>query len=147
MSDDQIHHSSMTMLEAIMLMAETWAAARSKDPNTKVGAVIYDYSTGSMHFGYNGFPKGVDDLVTRWERPTKYEYVIHAEENAILKALQGHADISSSALFVTHKPCHKCMRLVAQVGIKQVYYKHPHDDSKITDTIANEAGISLMVMP
>ena len=147
MSDTEIHNSELNMLEAIMLMAETWANARSKDPNTKVGACIYDYSTGSMHFGYNGFPKGVDDLVGRWQRPTKYEYVIHAEENAILKALAGHCPMDRAALFVTHKPCHKCMRLVAQVGIKQVYYRHPHDDSKITDTIANEAGIALMVMP
>jgi dCMP deaminase len=97
-----------------------------------------------MFFGYNGFARGITDSKDRWSRPAKYEYVIHAEENALVKAYQGLGSrVENCILFVTHKPCHKCMSKIIQSGIKTVYYKHKHDDSKITDELAHEASIAL----
>ena len=99
-----------------------------------------------MFLGYNGFAKGVADLACRWERPIKYDYVIHAEENAILKAVAALGrDTSACVMFCTHKPCHKCMSKIAQVGIKRVYYKNKHDDSAITDIIADETETELVL--
>jgi dCMP deaminase len=136
--------SKVDLIEAIMLLTETWAACRSKDPNTKVGACVYDHLTGGMFFGYNGFPKGIDDTEERWQRPVKYEWVIHAEENALIKAYQAlGSNVNRCILLCTHKPCHKCMGKIIQSGIKVVYYKHKHDDSKITEEMAREALISL----
>lgn len=142
--EPKILTSRVPLDRAIMLLTETWAACRSKDPNTKVGACIYDPESGGMFFGYNGFPKGIMDLETRWQRPTKYEWVIHAEENAILKAQILGDRLKRCILFATHKPCHKkCMPLIIQSGIKTVYYRYAHDDSKITDEMAHEAGVAL----
>lgn len=132
----------ITLLE----MCTIWAKARSKDPATQVGAVVYDSTTGATYFGYNGFPKGIPDYETRWERPIKYDYVIHAEENAIFKALAGLKDLQHAELICTHKPCHRCAARIIQSGIRVVYYHHPHDDSKITDTLFSEANVRVSLI-
>lgn len=133
------------LYESIMKVVQLWATSRSKDPNTKVGAGIYDPTTGALFLGYNGFASGIEDTATRWQRPTKYEYVIHAEENAIFKALAaiGHR-MNECTLFLTHKPCHRCMSRIVQTGIKTVYYVHKHDNSTLTSDIAREAGVALL---
>ncbi len=62
------------------------AAKRSKDPNTQVGACIVDSNNIILSTGYNGFPYGCSDDLYPWEREgedTKYNYVVHAELNAI----------------------------------------------------------------
>lgn len=138
--------SSTPIIPALLSMARTWAKARSKDPNTQVGAVVYNVSTGEMFFGYNGFARGVKDLPSRWEKPYKYDYVIHAEENAVLKMLAavGTIDKNNNYIMVcTHKPCCRCISRIIQAGIKSVFYDLPHDDATLTNDIANDVGIVL----
>ena len=54
-------------------------AEQSKDPSTKVGAVIVSPDKQIISTGYNGFPVGVDDAPERYEdRPTKLKMVVHA---------------------------------------------------------------------
>ena len=56
----------------------------SKDPRTKVGAVIVDEKKRVVSVGYNGFPRGVDDNPDRYEdRTAKLLFVAHAERNAL----------------------------------------------------------------
>lgn len=96
------------------------AATRSKDPNTNVGAVIVDEQRSIVSTGYNGFPPGVKDTESRWERPTKYDFVVHAEANAIGRAAKaGHA-VDGCTIFVTHYPCKDCAKLIITAGIKRV---------------------------
>lgn len=48
----------------------------SKDPSTKVGAVLVRPDRTIAAVGFNGFPRGVLDHPERYEdRPTKYEMV------------------------------------------------------------------------
>jgi dCMP deaminase len=58
----------------------------SKDPSTKVGAVIVDKNKRIVSVGYNGFPKDVKDDNRLYDRESKYLIIIHAEINAILFA-------------------------------------------------------------
>ena len=67
------------------------AANRSKDPNTQVGACIVDNDNRILSTGYNGFPQGCSDDDFPWNRDeklgeTKYQFVVHAELNAVLNA-------------------------------------------------------------
>ena len=39
----------------------------SKDPNAKVGAVVFSKRGGDISIGYNGFPMGVEDSAERLE--------------------------------------------------------------------------------
>ena len=60
----------------------------SKDPSTQVGAVItHTRSKRVVSMGFNGFPAGVEDTRERLDdRETKYEMVVHAEQNALMFA-------------------------------------------------------------
>ena len=61
----------------------TW----SKDPSTKVGAVVIGNNGEVLSQGYNGFPRGIKDTPQRLkDREKKYNLVVHAEMNAIYNA-------------------------------------------------------------
>lgn len=96
----------------------TW----SKDPSTKVGAVLTQGNT-VVGLGYNGFPRGVKDVDTRYaDRDLKYKLVVHAEVNAILmageKAKGGTLYVVPS--FMPPPICAECCKLAIQAGVKEV---------------------------
>ena len=66
----------------MLLMCDN-VAGFSKDPSTKVGAIIVMEGDNSpKSFGYNGMPRGLDDAsIIRNERPEKYFWYEHAERN------------------------------------------------------------------
>lgn len=139
-----LRQSSKTLEASIFTAIANWASDRSKDPNTQVGACVYDYASGGMYFGYNGFPKGIRDLDGRWERPSKYAYVIHAEVNALLQALPalGHR-IRECTMFVTLEPCSSCMLLIIQSGIRRVVFLTSRPDP-VSVLLAAEAGVKVI---
>lgn len=95
----------------------TW----SKDPSTKVGAVIVNNNRQLLGHGYNGFPRGVDDSAERYaDRTTKYARVVHAELNAILNT-GVPMGVEGCTIYCTHYPCQECAKAIIQVGITQVY--------------------------
>lgn len=91
----------------------------SKDPSTKVGAVIVDAQRRVRGIGYNGFPRGViDDPDFYKNREVKYELIVHAEVNAILNA---SGPLDGCTLYTTPlATCSRCAGLVIQSGIKRV---------------------------
>jgi dCMP deaminase len=97
------------------------AAQKSKDPSTKVGAVIVRPDRTIVSVGYNGFPRGVADTPQRLnDRPTKYSLVVHAEMNAILSARES---LNGYTLYtVPFMPCDRCFVHVIQAGIKRVCF-------------------------
>lgn len=96
-------------------------AKKSKDPSTKVGCVIVDSDHRIKVCGYNGFPKGVDDLKSRYEdRNIKYSYIVHAETAAIFSAAKSGVSINSCTLYVPWLPCNECAKGIISSGIKEV---------------------------
>jgi dCMP deaminase len=91
----------------------------SKDPSTQVGAVIVGSDNRKMSFGYNGFVRGIEETKEKWERPRKYQFVQHAELNSIINC---PFDTVGCTLYCTHQPCHRCLELVAQAGIRRVVF-------------------------
>jgi len=90
----------------------------SKDPSTRVGAVIMDDLHRVLGHGYNGFPRGVQDLEERLEdRRQKYQLIVHAEVNAIVNAV---APVVGGTMFITAPPCQECTKVIVQAGIKRV---------------------------
>ncbi len=101
------------------------AAQRSKDPSTQVGACIVDSEKRILSTGYNGFPHGCSDDEFPWNRDealgeTKYQFVVHAELNAILNA--SGKSLAGSSLYVGLFPCNECAKAIIQSGIKEVIY-------------------------
>lgn len=99
-------------------LAKTVASA-SKDPSTKVGAVVVDSSNKIVSTGYNGFVMGCNESLMTFDRPMKYRLIIHAEANALLFAKQ---DLKNCKIYITDAPCDDCLKLILQSGIREVYY-------------------------
>jgi len=111
-----------------MLELARFISQWSKDPSTKVGAVIarMDYTVASV--GFNGFPRDmVDDPALLNNREEKLKRVVHAEMNAILAARE---PLLGYSLFVWppgYGPtCERCAVHVLQTGISRVVHYHPH---------------------
>lgn len=101
----------------------------SKDPSTKVGAVIVDQDRRILATGYNGFPIGVDDSDVRLhDRETKLRYTIHAEMNAILNCSRMGVSTLDTKIYVWGLPtCPDCAKSIVQSGIRRVSYVSPED--------------------
>jgi dCMP deaminase len=130
---------------ALAAHVATW----SKDPSTKVGAVIVDEERRVVGMGYNGFPRGVTDKPTRYDdKPTKYKMIVHSEANAILNA---NTNIEGCILYGTKFPCSECAKLIIQSGIRQVWSPAPKsgevwtEDSDFSKQMFREAGVDVIV--
>ena len=122
----------------------------SKDPSTKVGAVItHTRSKRVVSMGYNGLPAGVEDTEERLaDRETKYEMVVHAEQNALMFA----GDRAEGGTLYVHPlpPCARCAVMIIQAGIGRVVCDQPDFDdqrwgeqAKIADGMFREAGLTM----
>ena len=126
------------------------AADRSKDPSTQVGACIVSTDNRILSTGYNGFPQGCSDDDFPWNRDesvgeTKYNFVVHAELNAILNA--GGKSLVGSRIFVSLFPCHECAKAIIQAGVKEVVYLSDKYAGTTSDNASrrmlNAAGVKL----
>ena len=100
-----------------------YVSTASKDPSTKVGAVVVDPERRVVGTGYNGFPRGVNDSEERYQnRELKYELVVHAEINAILtagdKARGGTLYVYPG--FGSPCMCTGCAKSAIQAGVRRV---------------------------
>jgi len=98
-------------------------AKLSKDPSTKVGAVLFDSKRRFVSAGYNGLPRGVEDKPERLtDRDVKYKMIRHAEANAIAFAT---APLDGATLVVTHPCCAQCAGAAIQAGVAHVVWPKP----------------------
>lgn len=127
----------------------------SKDPNTKVGAIILtpDFSR-VLSTGINGFPRKFNDEPgKRWERPMKYNYVSHAECNSVCNAARSGTSIDGSVIVVTMFPCMNCTKLLIQAGITKVYSPKPDmnnerwaSEFKVSLEMLEEVGVDIIYL-
>lgn len=124
-------------------------AQRSDDPNTKLGAIIVSPDNNIISIGYNGLPRGIEPTELNTTRPTKYDYMEHAESNAILNCVRNSIAIPQrSKLYVQMVPCVTCTRAIIQAGIGEVIIGNTvssnpkwEEDWATSNTMLTEAGI------
>lgn len=98
-----------------------WIASKSKDPQTQMGAIIVSDDNVIIGTGYNGPPSQCKDHNIDWGRPQKYDFVIHAEENAIIHAA-AYYNLKGATVYVTGIPCKHCILKCASIKIDKVIY-------------------------
>jgi len=88
----------------------------SKDPSTKVGAVIVRPNKSVCSLGFNGFPQLMEDRKEWYEnRDEKYSRIVHGEINAKEFAVD---KINGYTLYTyPFMPCDRCFVQMAQAGI------------------------------
>ncbi len=102
--------------EYFLAIAEQ-VSLRSPDPNTRHGCVIVDQGKRVLSTGYNGPVSGLPNDLVPLVRPDKYDWFIHAEDNAVAFA---RCDLRGSTAYVTGTPCAPCFRRLLQVGIRRI---------------------------
>lgn len=91
----------------------------SKDPSTRVGAVIVTETCKIVGQGYNGLLPGIDDELLKLGREFKIDNTAHAEVNAFMdNTTQTSEDLY---LFVSKPICLECAKLAALNKIKGVF--------------------------
>lgn len=119
----------------------------SKDPSTKVGAVVVkDKKVVGM--GYNGFARGVADSDERLlNRELKYKLVVHAEVNALIMA--GERAVGASIYvypsFILPPICHDCCKTAIQFGIKEVVGYLPEENEERQKRWGESIALSRMM--
>lgn len=102
---------------------------KSKDPSTKVGAVLVKPDMKVASLGFNGFPRRMPDnpeyLSNPEFRDQKLKRMVHAEINAI--HLSESATTEGYHLVVTRHPCGDCALQIACTGITDVWYLRNED--------------------
>ncbi len=102
---------------------------KSKDPSTKVGAVLVRPNMRPAGLGFNGFPQRMFDNLAYLTDPDlrdkKLARTVHAEVNAIRLSTEANTD--GYHLVVTRHPCDKCALEIACTGITDVWYREHLD--------------------
>ncbi len=95
------------------------ASQRSHDKQTQHGCVITDPDHRVLGIGYNGLPRGFDDVRMSKEgytdRPAKYPFMNHSERNAIANCT--HRPENGIA-YITGQCCNQCAQELWQNGVK-----------------------------
>jgi dCMP deaminase len=135
-------------------------AGMSKDPNTRVGAVIIGPDREPLSFGFNGLPRGVADTHERLHnRELKLMLTVHAEMNAVLNAARVGTALKGSTLYLAATddsgavwagpPCCRCTVEIIQAGIAEIVgfpFKSGtskwKDDIEMARQILAEAGVA-----
>ena len=135
--------------EYFMEMAEL-AATRSTCMRRNVGAVIAR-DKHAIATGYNGAPQGTDHcediggcIRQKLGVPSGQRHEIcralHAEQNAIIQAAKMGNAVEGGTIYVTHKPCVICAKMIINAGIKRIVIKEDYPD-EMSEGILAEAGI------
>ena len=122
---------------------------RSPDPSTKHGCVLVDAGRRVVATGYNGPVAGLPNGMVPLERPAKYDWLIHAEDNAVAFA---RCDLRGSTAYVTGPPCAACFRRLLQVGVRRIVHAgrmsaciNPAEEAAC-HAMAEALGVSVVAM-
>jgi len=124
-------------------------AQRSLDKHTKCGCVVVDDSNTILSVGYNSPPRGCADAFVPLERPEKYDYMKHSEENAIINAARTGICLKGSTFYITGPPCHGCFGDMINVGVKKIVHgpvahSTSGSESKIIDFMKINQSIEII---
>jgi dCMP deaminase len=124
---------------------------RGTCPRRRVGAVIVK-DKRVLTTGYNGaprnFPHPIDVGCLRDELQIPHGMLadicpcLHAEQNAIIQAATTGVSIEGADLYCTTQPCTQCSRMVANCGIRRVYFEEDYPDPLATG-ILTTSGVEL----
>jgi len=114
--------SGLPCLDLYMMNLCFNIAYKSLDPATKHGCIAVDKEGGILTTGYNGPPRNCIDSSIPLERPEKYDWMIHSEENCIFTAARNGISLRGSHMYITGMPCFPCLLAMVQVGVSKITY-------------------------
>ena len=124
----------------------TEVSTRSTFDRKNVGSVIVKGKT-ILSTGYNGSIRGLPHCDEAGHEIVDGHCIrtTHVEANAIAQAAKNGVKIDSAEIFITASPCYNCFKLIANAGIKTIYFKEFYRDDRIIEH-SKEANINLIDM-
>jgi dCMP deaminase len=133
------------------------AGQSSHDPHTHIGAVIVSPDGRISALGSNQFPYAVHQTAPRLERPAKYQFIEHAERNAIYRCAWTGYSTNGATMYTDGFACVECARAIICAGITTVVsHQAAIDQMKLTGRwsesvqtgiqIMTEAGVKLVTV-
>ena len=131
--------------EYFMKIAEQ-VATRSTCDRKHIGALIVKDKT-ILSSGYNGSLRGAPHCDEAGHDMESGHCVrtVHAEANAVAQAAKNGVRIDEAELYVTASPCLTCFKLIANCGIRTIFYKEFYRDERINE-YAKQADVRLVYM-
>jgi dCMP deaminase len=135
-------------------------ARMSKDPSTRVGAIIVGPDREIRSTGFNGFPRGIADTPERLnDRDLKLRLIVHGEMNAVLNAARIGVSVRGCTLYLGATddsllvwggpPCTRCTVELIQAGLSEIVSFTPksvpsrwHDDLAFARKLLNESQLA-----
>jgi dCMP deaminase len=119
-------------------------ATRATCDRKHVGAVIVK-DKNILATGYNGSISGMPhcDEMGHMIENDHCVATIHAEANAILQAAKHGTSIDGADIYITTSPCWQCFKLIANAGIRRIFFGEFYRDRRIHD-VAEKVGIELI---
>ncbi len=119
-------------------------ATRSTCSRKHVGSVIVRDKT-ILSTGYNGSLRGLPHCDEAGHEMENDHCVrtVHAEANAIVQSAANGVRIEGAEIYVTASPCYNCFKMIANAGIRKIYYGEFYRDERIREH-AEELGIELV---
>jgi dCMP deaminase len=68
---------------------------------------------------------------------------VHAEANAMIQAAKNGVRLDGAELYTTASPCWSCFKLIANAGIRTIYYGEFYRDERSIE-VARQLGIKLV---
>jgi len=136
--------------DAYFLAIAEAVSRRSPDPSTRHGCVLVDADRRVVATGYNGPVAGLPNDMVPLERPAKYDWLIHAEDNAVAFA---RCDLRGSTAYVTGPPCAACFRRLLQVGVRRIVHAGrtsaciSEPEAAACDAMARALGVEVVALP
>lgn len=112
-----VHYQSV---DTFLLRLAIMLAQHSKDPSTKVGAVLTDQYGSIVSTGFNRFPAEHPDTLDFYhDRPYKLANIVHAEEWAFHFS---DSPVNGGTLYTSFPTCPKCMSRAIEEGVARVVF-------------------------
>ena len=136
----------LTWDEYFMTIAQV-VASRATCDRKHVGAVIVRERT-ILSTGYNGSVRGLAhcDEVGHMMENDHCVATIHAEANALVQAARNGVGLDSASIYITASPCWNCFKLIANAGIREIFFGEFYRDDRIFQS-CQELGIRLKQLP
>lgn len=106
-------------------------STRSTCERKHVGAIIVR-DKNILSTGYNGSPRKMPhcDDVGHDMVGGHCVRTVHAEANAIIQAARHGVRIEDADIYTTASPCWECFKLIANCGIKRIFYSEFYREHK-----------------
>jgi len=139
-------HTQRVSWEQYFMNIAHEVATRATCDRKRVGAVIVRNRT-ILSTGYNGSIRGLPHCSEVGHMMVNSHCVrtVHAEANAIVQAARNGVAIEGAEIYVTASPCWECFKLIANAGIKRIFFGEFYRDERIFNH-AEQLNIELVDM-